>query len=301
MRRLNARQCQAAVKELLEIGEEVDRQLGLTTSGPVTLDLDSFDSEVCTGASRERRSTTWASAATTSSWRPGPSGDGSWPRTPTLHQLLGIHRRAWRPALQMPQAEIAETTYAPKDWRHEPLRLSVRRVRVPVEDLGGDPRSRRRRTVPKAQLELALAGRVEYVYAYSFILAELDGDAAEIEHWHRQCAQIEERVQELKLGDGLLHFPLGTLDANRAWRTAGVIPHNLVSVLSAVVADVNHRRLRNRLAQHSGRRVILRLAQDMHWAATFVAAYQRLRLLTAGDGGHDHGAVMVPTRPHTAG
>src|SRR5262249_44629720 len=31
MRRLNARQCQAAVMELAKIGEEVDRQLGLTT------------------------------------------------------------------------------------------------------------------------------------------------------------------------------------------------------------------------------------------------------------------------------
>jgi hypothetical protein len=46
MRRLNARQCQAAVAELARIGDEVDRELGLTASGPVTLDLDSTDSEV---------------------------------------------------------------------------------------------------------------------------------------------------------------------------------------------------------------------------------------------------------------
>jgi len=58
--------------------------------------------------------------------------------------------------------------------------------------------------VPKAQLELALAGRVEFVYGYSFILTDLDGDAAEIELWHRQRGQMEERVKELKLGDGLL-------------------------------------------------------------------------------------------------
>jgi hypothetical protein len=32
---------------------------------------------------------------------------------------------------------------------------------------------------------------------------------------------------------------------------------------------------------HSGRRVALRLSQGMLWAATFVAAYQRLRLLTS--------------------
>lgn len=376
MRRMNARQCQAVVRELARIGEEVDRELGLSTTGPVTLDLDSFDSEVYgrrkQGAAFNHRGqrcydtqmATWAGRRRilAAELRSGnlnehptaikvlrralaalPAVHGpvrarmdcgfesvaifealrrhevgftcSLQRTPTLHGLrLKIPSRAWRPALQMPQAEIAETTYAHQGWRHEPLRLIVRRVRVPVEELSEDPRSRRRRTVPKAQLELALAGRVEYVYAYSFILTDLDGDAAEIEHWHRQRAQIEERVKELKLGDGLLHFPLGTLDANRVWQTAGVIAHNLVALLSAVVADVNHRRLQEQLAQspappprpaaarvavhntmlvrrwllavpgrvlHSGRRVVLRLARGMLWAATFTAVYQRLRLLTS--------------------
>lgn len=46
MRRLNARQWQAAVSELAKVGEEVDRQLGLPAAGPVTLDLDSSDTEV---------------------------------------------------------------------------------------------------------------------------------------------------------------------------------------------------------------------------------------------------------------
>jgi len=214
----------------------------------------------------------------------------------------------------MPQAKIAETTHAPKGWQHEPLRLIVRRVRIPVDELSEDPRSRRRRTVPAEQLALALKGRVEYVYGYSFILTDLEGDAAEIELWHRQRGQMEERVKEIKLGDGLLHFPLGSLDANRAWQTAAVVAHNLIALLSAVVADVNHRRLREQLEQspeppprpaaarvaahntklvrrwllavpgrvlHSGRRVVLRLADGMHWAATFIAAYQRLRLFTS--------------------
>ena len=376
MRRFNARQCQAAVAELANIGEEVDRQLGLTTAGPVTLDLDSFDSQVYgrlkQGAAFNYRGercydtqlATWAErrrilAAELRSGnlnehptaikvvrralRALPREHGrvrarmdsgfesvaifeelrrrevgftcSLHRSPALHRLrLELPSRAWRPALQMPRAEIAETTYAPKGWRQEPLRLIIRRVRIPVEELSEDARSRRRRTVPKAQLELALEGRVEYVYAYSFILTDLEGDAAEIEHWPRQRAQIEERVKEAKLGDGLLHFPLGTLEANRAWQTAGVIAHNLVALLSAVVADVNHRRLQEQLEQspeppprpaaarvanhntklvrrwllavpgrvlHSGRRVVLRLAQGMLWAATFTAAYQRLRLLTS--------------------
>src|SRR6266566_1867221 len=322
MRRFNARQCQAAVTEMAKIGEDVDRQLGLTAAGPVTLDLDSFDSEVYgrhkQGAAFNHRGqrcydsqlATWAERR-----RRGVGFTCSLKRRPTMHRLrLEIPTRAWRPALQMPQAEIAETTHTPQGWRQEPLRLIVRRVRISVEELSEDVRSRRRRTVPKAQLELALEGRVDYVYGYSFILTDLAGDATEIEHWHRQRAQIEERVKEVKLGDGLLHFPLGTLDANRAWQTAGVVAHNLVALLSAVVADVNHRRLREQLEQspeppprpaparvaahntklvrrwllavpgrvlHSGRRVVLRLAQGMLWAATFIAAYQRLRLLTS--------------------
>jgi hypothetical protein len=134
------------------------------------------------------------------------------------------------------------------------------------------------------------------VYGHSWILTDLDGNAAEIEHWHRQRAQMEERAMEVKLGDGLIHFPAGSVEANRAWQTAGVIAHNLVSLLSAVVAQVNRDRLKVRLERspeppprparervgnhntklvrrwllavpgrvlHSGRRVVLRLAQSV--------------------------------------
>jgi hypothetical protein len=96
-----------------------------------------------------------------------------------------ISSRSWRPALMMPQAEIAETTHTPKGWEHEPLRLIPRRVRIPVDKLSEDPRSRRRRTVPAEQLPLALKGHVEYVY----VLTDLEGDAAEIGLWHRQLTR----------------------------------------------------------------------------------------------------------------
>jgi hypothetical protein len=39
----------------------------------------------------------------------------------------------------MPQTEIAETTYTPQGWRQEPLRLIVRRVRIPVQELSEEP------------------------------------------------------------------------------------------------------------------------------------------------------------------
>ena len=376
MRRLNGRQCEAAVAEMARIGAELDLQLGFDPTAAVTLDLDSTDTEVygrrksgaafnhlgqrcydtqlaswaerrrilaCAlrsgnlnehptsilllrqalatlpeehGQVRARMDSGFESTALFEELRRrGVEFTCSLKRSTTLHRLrLKVPAAGWRPALQMPQAEIAETTYSPRQWKHEPLRLIIRRVAVPVDELGLDLRSRRRRTVPAAQLQLALEERVEYVYAYSFILTDQIGDAAEIEHWHRRRAQIEERVRDLKLGDGLLHLPLGTMAANRAWQTAAVIAHNLISLLSMVVSDVNHCLLLARLAAcpelpsrpaaervarhntllvrrwllsvpgrilHSGRRVTLRLAQGMSWASTFLGTYQRLLLLTS--------------------
>jgi hypothetical protein len=55
--------------------------------------------------------------------------------------------------------EIAELPCTPAGWEQEPLRLVVRRVRIPADELSQNPRSRRRRTVPKDQLEWLLRTR----------------------------------------------------------------------------------------------------------------------------------------------
>lgn len=174
----------------------------------------------------------------------------SLPRSQVLWDArLSIPSGAWRPALDMANARVAELPFQPKGWRHEPLRLIVRQVRIEVDELSQDPRSRRRRTIPKAQLELALAGRVSYVNSYSFVLTDLEGDAAEIELWHRQRSQMEERVKELKLGCGLSHLPVSSLDGNRAWMTAAVLTHNLVALLAATIAAVNRADLHANLSE----------------------------------------------------
>ena len=43
--------------------------------------------------------------------------------------------------------EAAETTYTSTGWRHETLRLIVRRVAHEADALSDDPRARRRRTI----------------------------------------------------------------------------------------------------------------------------------------------------------
>ena len=221
----------------------------------------------------------------------------------------------WRPAIDMHDAEIAETTYAPGGWKHEPLRLIIRRVRIDVDELSRSPRARRRRTVPKLQLALSLNSSVDYVYGYSFILTDISGEAADVELWQRQRADIEERIKDTKLGCGLVHLPLGTMRANRAWQVATVIAVNLVAMLSAVMLstlpaapaaeemedtsrgsaedDDLDREPSHRLAKtirrwmiavpgriaRTGRRVHLHLPRGWLWADRIIAVYARLRLI----------------------
>jgi len=222
-----------------------------------------------------------------------------------------VPEQGWRPALEMPGAEIAETTYRPSGWTHEPLRLLIRRRLLEVAELGGG-RARRRRTVPQLQLQLALNGSVSQVYGYSFILTDMAGDATEIELWQRQRAHIEERIKDAKLGCGLIHLPLGTLRANRGWQAATVIAVNLVAMLSAVLLDtlpkapvsddapvldddvaVDDEEPSHRLAttvrrwmiaapgriSRSGRRLHLHLPRGWLWADRIIAVYARLRLI----------------------
>jgi len=141
---------------------------------------------------------------------------------------------SWRPAQEMVGAEVAERPIVPTGWEGEPLRLLVRRVRVEEEEISQSPKSRRRRTIPKQQLRLALRGALGHTFSYSFIVTDLPGDAVELEHWQRRRAHIEERIKDLKLGCGLLHLPLRKRRANRAWQTAVVITSNLTAMLSAV-------------------------------------------------------------------
>jgi hypothetical protein len=293
--RFTERQCQAVVAELARAGVELDRMLGLPEGKPVTLDLDSTNTEVH-GEQKEdatynyegKRSfgslfCTWAERrrVLAAGLRPGhasdkpispqlvrralrtlPEGHGevrlradsgffsagflNWCRRHRLrfcvvvphYQIMWELRRhisptGWRSAREMAGAEVAELLFVPTGWEYEPLRLLVRRVRVEAQEISQSPKSRRRKTIPKRQLQLALKGLVGHTYAYSFIATDLPGDAVELEHWQRRRAHIEERIKDLKLGCGLIHLPLRRRRANCAWQTAAVIASNLTAMLSA--------------------------------------------------------------------
>jgi Transposase DDE domain group 1 len=155
------------------------------------------------------------------------------PRTSAMWSTLErIDDDAWQPAIEMDGAELAETTYTPEGWKHEPLRLLVRRRCFSARELSTSPRARRLKTIHPEQLQLALAGQLASVYGYSFILTDIgDQPATQIEHFHRHRAQIEERLKDAKLGQALRRLPSGDVNANRVWLTAVLAALNLSAML----------------------------------------------------------------------
>jgi Transposase DDE domain group 1 len=216
------------------------------------------------------------------------------PRSSAMWAALErIEDDAWQPAEALGDAEVAQTTYSPAGWEHEPLRLIVRRVAHQADALSVDPRARRRRTIPTQQLNLGLTGEADVVYGYSFVLTDLDGDAATVEHHHRDRAQIEERIKDAKLGVSLRRLPLSDLDANRVWLHCSTLALNLLALLNDLMfgTDPPGHLPRRRQAKfvrrmllcvparviHHARRIILRLPAGLSSAPAFQAAYNAAR------------------------
>jgi len=120
--------------------------------------------------------------------------------------------------------------YAPGGWP-DGTSCVVRRVRVRAGDVSTDPRARRRRTIPKDQLALALDGLVDEVWAYSFIATNLDvstpAKAAALEAWHRMRTDIEDRIRDAKHGAALRHLPSGDRTVNTVWMWAALLAINM--------------------------------------------------------------------------
>ncbi|HET9258328.1 MAG TPA: transposase, partial [Pseudonocardiaceae bacterium] len=153
------------------------------------------------------------------------------PRNQAMWTALGrIEETAWTDALDMPGAQVGETTYRPGGWKHEPLRLIVRRVPFTARQIARLKGSRRLQTIHPEQLQMALDGQIDSVYGYTFILTDIyHQHTAWIEHYHRHRAQIEERIKDTKTGQALRHLPSGDINANRVWLTASLLALNLTA------------------------------------------------------------------------
>jgi hypothetical protein len=125
-------------------------------------------------------------------------------------------RAVWRAEREMPEAfwqrakameaEVAECDDVPAGWPAS-TRCICRRVRV-TDELRPDTRTRRPGRSTN-QLVLLEAGEILAAHAYSFILTNLTGEAVKIEHWFRQRALIEERLEDSKVKMALRHLPSG--------------------------------------------------------------------------------------------
>jgi hypothetical protein len=60
------------------------------------------------------------------------------------------------------------------------------------------------------------------------ILTDLDGDATDVDAFHRHHAVVELAIRDLKEGAGLEHIPSGHFFANGAWLCCAVLAHNLI-------------------------------------------------------------------------
>lgn len=219
------------------------------------------------------------------------------PRSSAMWRALEtVGDEVWQPAIDFPDAEVAETTYAPQGWDGEPLRLVIRRVAFAADGLATDPRARRRRTIPRQQLSLIASGEASAAFGYSFILTDMPGDAELVEHHHRRRAQIEERIKDHKLGVSLKRLPASDLAANRTWLFATQLALNLLAMLSDLTfgPDPDERLPRRRQAKylrhtllcvpgrviHHARQITLRLAAGLRTASDFTRAYTRARGLS---------------------
>lgn len=156
---------------------------------------------------------------------------------PLWRCLSGIGADAWVPAIGMDDTDLAVADYIP-DWWPADTACIVRRTRVPAAKISSDGRTRRRRTVPAGQLALADAGLAEHVYAYSFILTNLDVATpellAETEHWYRHRTDIEALNKDAKHGAALRHLPSGDPVINTVWMQAAL----LAAAMSAWLQEI---------------------------------------------------------------
>ena len=201
-----------------ECARIASRALGLfpTAHGPVTMRIDSayYAIELLERLREEKTRFTVSVPRSSAMWT----------------ALSRIPEDAWMDALEMDDAQVAETTYRPGGWRQEPLRLIVRRVPFRAEQIARLRGSRRLATIHPEQLQMALDGQTDSVYGYSFILTDIyHHHTCWIEHFHRHRAQVEERLKDTKTGQALRHLPSGDINANRVWLTAAMLAVNLAA------------------------------------------------------------------------
>ena len=161
--------------------------------------------------------------------------------------ITTIDEAAWRAIDYTPdgEAQVAETAYKGR-------RLIVRRTRLT------DPHQ----------------ARLWPDWRHFAFLTDLDGDAVELDEFHRAHATVELDIRDLKEGAGLEHLPSGSFYANGAWLQCAVLAHNLTRWTVTIGEPAVERRtvartVRRQLLNVPGRMVNLAgtptLRGPLHW------------------------------------
>jgi hypothetical protein len=125
---------------------------------------------------------------------------------------------------------------------------------------------------------------------FAFV-TDLEGDATEIDAFHRAHATVELTIRDLKEGAGLEHVPSGQFFANAAWLLCAALAHDLIR-WSAMLGEITPedqltvaRTVRTRFLSVPGRlvsrsgRPTLRAPLEWPWAGAFERALSLLRAL----------------------
>jgi len=155
------------------------------------------------------------------------------PRSAAMWKLVDqLPESDWADAQDLAGTQVAEIAYTPEGWRHEPLRMIIRRTHYTAAQISKNAMARRRKTIHPEQLALLADGTLQSAYGYSFILTDIhDQPVVWVEHFHRHRAQIEERLKDAKLGQALRRMPTADLHANRLWMTAALTALNLTAMV----------------------------------------------------------------------
>ena len=129
---------------------------------------------------------------------------------PLLAHLEACPDRYWTLLPDYPLCEVTELRYQPQRW----------------------PKAYR--SVVKRQLAETQEGELVWHYP-GFVTTDEDTPAPDLEGWHLQPADVENRLKEHKSGLGLEKLPTGRFRANWAYLLMGQIAFNLVAWLKKLV------------------------------------------------------------------
>lgn len=128
-------------------------------------------------------------------------------------------------------------------------------------------------------------------WRYFAFVTDLQGHPVDVDAFHRDHANVELAIRDLKEGAGLEHVPSGQFFANTAWLVCAAPTHNLVrwtAMLGGITPDDQRtmaRTVRTRFFAVPGRLVsrsgtpTLRTPAQWSWAETFLRDLTLLRAL----------------------